>query len=153
MLHKRLSPAAWLGLALGLPVVLAVLMTLLPSPVATLGVAGFYAVLAVTGVVAFTFAAMHWKALHEAGRAAHRYAWYWGGSTALAVATFAAAFMMRDAGLSAWLEDFIASMNDKGRVTPIALAFTLGVIFAALVQMVGYILAWFAWWSARRSAD
>lgn len=153
MLHKRLSPAAWLGLAIGCPLALAVLMTLLPSPVATLGAAGFYAVLAVTLVVAFAFAAMHWKALDETGRAAHRHAWYWGGSAALGVAVLLAAVTMRNAGLSAWLEDFVASINQEGRVTPVALAFMLGVIFTSLALMAGYILVWFAWWGARRSAD
>lgn len=152
MLHKRLSPAAWLGLAMLPVILLGAGALMLPAPALGLGKTGFYIALLVAMVVGLGAAAMHWKALDEAGRAAHRYAWYWGGSTALAIATLVAALVVRVPELTAGFEHWIASLIHHD-TSPVALAFVLGVVFAALVQMVGYIFAWFSWWLSRRSAD
>lgn len=90
------------------------------------------------------FLALHtlywWRALDEAAREAHKWAWWWGGNLGLV------------AGGAAVVIAALAGMN----LLPAALPHTdaaliaLGVAAAFAAQAVGYGIAWCGWWIARR---
>lgn len=90
------------------------------------------------------FLALHtlywWRALDEAAREAHKWAWWWGGTLGL-VASGAAVVIAALAGVN---------------LLPAALPHTdaaliaLGVAAAFAAQAVGYGIAWCGWWIARR---
>jgi hypothetical protein len=150
--YKRLSPAAWLGLAVACPLVLAVGLMFVPrSAITAYGSAGFYAAMLLVTGAAIYFARNHWCALDETGRVAHRTAWYWGGSTGLGVAIVLVAVTLKAPPLLSWLEGTVTSLI-HGKTSSIGLAFFFGAMFAAILQIIGYILAWLAWWGARRNA-
>lgn len=90
------------------------------------------------------FLALHtlywWRALDEAAREAHKWAWWWGGNLSLV------------AGGAAVVIAALAGVN----LLPAALPHTdaaliaLGVAAAFAAQAVGYGIAWCGWWIARR---
>ena len=90
------------------------------------------------------FLALHtlywWRALDEAAREAHKWAWWWGGTLGLV------------AGGAAVVIAALAGVN----LLPAALPHTdaaliaLGVAAAFAAQAVGYGIAWCGWWIARR---
>ncbi len=90
------------------------------------------------------FLALHtlywWRALDEAAREAHKWAWWWGGNLGLV------------AGGAAVVIAALAGVN----LLPAALPHTdaaliaLGVAAAFAAQAVGYGIAWCGWWIARR---
>lgn len=90
------------------------------------------------------FVALHtlywWRALDEAAREAHKWAWWWGGTLGLV------------AGGAAVVIAALAGVN----LLPAALPHTdaaliaLGVAAAFAAQAVGYGIAWCGWWIARR---
>jgi hypothetical protein len=97
------------------------------------------AALAMAAVLAASF--WWWRGVDEAVREAHKAAWFWGGLIAVAVATpmlllIAAA---PDAQVEAW------ALGDD----PYSLI-TTGVLGCLTVQIVGYSVAWAAWWLKRR---
>jgi hypothetical protein len=135
---------AWAYLVIGLAPILAVLLLGdgLPRQVA----------LALSGVATLWAVALtvyHWKRLDEAARAAHRWAWYWGGSTGLAAA-------MIFAGLSlTWPElqsvfTSLAQNFDSPKRSPEQAYLFLGVAFTGVAQGVGFLGAWLYWWIAKR---
>lgn len=91
----------------------------------------------------------HWKRLDEAARTAHRWAWYWGGSTGLGAAMiFAAASLV-------WpdLQTVFASMAhalEGPKLTTEQSYLFLGVAFTALAQGFCFLGAWIYWWLAKR---
>jgi hypothetical protein len=90
------------------------------------------------------FSAIHtlywWRALDEAAREAHKWAWWWGGNLGLVVggASVVAATLMDLNLLPAFVQRSDAALVAAG---------VLGV-FAA--QAVGYGISWCGWWMARR---
>jgi len=90
------------------------------------------------------FLALHtlywWRALDEAAKEAHKWAWWWGGTLGLV------------AGGAAVVIAALAGVN----LLPAALPHTdaaliaLGVAAAFAAQAVGYGIAWCGWWIARR---
>ena len=90
------------------------------------------------------FSAIHslywWRALDEAAREAHKWAWWWGGNLGFIVGGAAVV---------------IAALNGVD-LLPAGLPHTdtaliaLGVVAAFAAQAVGYGIAWCFWWTARR---
>ena len=80
-----------------------------------------------------------WIRADEAVREAHKWSWYWGGSIGMCV------------GLGALL---LAAAN--GGDTPVAADATYGSLMIAgaslvlLPMLIGYGVAWFAWWVSKR---
>lgn len=106
------------------------------NPILEGGLVALVVALAMAGSV------VYWRRLDEAAREAHKFAWYWGGSAGLGVATIAFALMMGQAGVPVTTgfdggtrpEDFVA----------------LGILGTILAQVTGYAIAWVGWWVSKR---
>ena len=85
-----------------------------------------------------------WQAADEAVREAHKWAWYWGGSSGMAVggALVIMASLPQAAAINipAWYSD---------RTDPAAYAAT-GAFAMLALMLVGYGVAWAWWWLGRR---
>lgn len=84
----------------------------------------------------------YWRALDEAAREAHKFAWYWGGSSGLLAAGLLAMVLVRTG--SPWLD---ALIGPAPSAVTLILTGGLGVI---VPQLVGYAVAWAGWWVLRR---
>jgi hypothetical protein len=90
------------------------------------------------------FTALHtlywWRALDEAAKEAHKWAWWWGGALGLV------------AGGAAVVIAALAGVNLLPAAVPHtdAALIALGVFAVFAAQAVGYGLAWCGWWIARR---
>ncbi|HCW50260.1 MAG TPA: hypothetical protein DGP25_09935 [Brevundimonas sp.] len=90
------------------------------------------------------FLALHtlywWRALDEAAREAHKWAWWWGGNLGFIV------------GGAAVVIAALAGVNLLPAAVPHtdAALIALGVAAAFAAQAVGYGVAWCGWWIAHR---
>ena len=91
---------------------------------------------------------LSWRRLDETGRAAHRSAWFFGGSAALFITMIVATILFVVPGGSTPLVDFIDGFSKKHPAGEIG--FMIGLLFAAVVQTIGYFIAWALWWAKRR---
>lgn len=89
-----------------------------------------------------------WIRLDEAGREAHKFAWFWGGACGLLLAQFIAITVFLTPLLAGPVLSFAERYAQDGRITETA--FGLGVLCAALIQVAGYGLVWAGWWLSRR---
>lgn len=80
----------------------------------------------------------YWRLIDEAAREAHKFAWFWGGSTALAL-SLPVLFLI---DTSTW--EALLGVHDA-RYWAMA-----GVQAVILAQLAGYIIAWTAWWLRQR---
>ena len=81
-----------------------------------------------------------WRGLDEAAREAHKWAWFWGGSSGMGFGlSVLLAAALRPEALNLALEGVDAADLVKASV-----AFLLGC------QMIGYGVAWGAWWLRHR---
>lgn len=81
-----------------------------------------------------------WRGADEAVREAHKWAWYWGGSAGIVVVMIAV-------GLAGWDVIELAPMElsgDPGGLIMTGVGLTLGA------QLIGYLIAWAAWWLRHR---
>lgn len=94
------------------------------------------------------FAFIGWKRLDESGREAHKFAWFHGGGLGLLAAMLAvmAVFFIPAGGRL--VDGLISSWASKW--PPGQGGFALGVLVAAIAQIVGYAIVWAGWWMARR---
>lgn len=81
-----------------------------------------------------------WRALDEAAKEAHKWAWWWGGNLGL-VGGGAGAIIAAASGV----ERLPAALPHTD-----AALIALGVIAVFTAQAVGYGVAWCGWWIARR---
>jgi hypothetical protein len=94
------------------------------------------------------FVAIGWKRLDESGREAHKFAWFFGGGLGLVAVLLGAmiAHFTPSGGdaihglIRAW-----ASKWPEGQG-----GFMLGVLAAAIAQVIGYAVVWSGWWLSRR---
>lgn len=105
----------------------------LTIPPAMIGV--ILLVLVVLGSVA---SVAYWRNIDEAAREAHKFAWMWGGSTAMAL-VLPLPFLIGDARIVALM----------GQHSP-AEWVSIGVVGLMTAQLVGYGLAWAGWWLRQR---
>jgi len=82
-----------------------------------------------------------WRAVDEATREAHKWSWYWGGTTGLCVG--AVLFVL----VNSFPRAVDAALD--GALSP-AHALMAGMAVLAVLQVVGYALFWGGWWLARR---
>lgn len=96
----------------------------------------------------FVFAVYAWIRLDETGKEAHKFAWFWGGAFALLAALLIAIGVLTTPFFAEPVNAIIASyMRDRGEGQT---GFALGVLTAALIQIVGYGLVWTGWWLSAR---
>jgi hypothetical protein len=103
-----------------------------------------WAVMAYTAVliaVAFWIAMYCWGLLDEAQKEAHKWAWYWGGSLGLLVGLVALTVAL-------WIDPHIVEAI-KPNASPKRLV-ELGYGAAAGATLIGYGVAWAAWWRTKR---
>lgn len=103
----------------------------------------------ITMLWAAAMTGLHWKRLDETARAAHRWAWYWGGSIGLAGAMIAAASMLVVPELGS-MATSIASFMASPKYSTEQLYLFAGVVFCGLAQGAGFLGAWIYWWAAKR---
>lgn len=81
-----------------------------------------------------------WRGIDEAAREAHKWAWWWGGSGGMAFgAILLITLTARDGVLPAASQELSAADLVVG-----------GMMTILLFQLVGYAIAWAAWWLKRR---
>lgn len=103
---------------------------------------GALTIMAVVVAAAVVASLMLRRRLDEAGRSAERFAWYWGGGGAMALATvYIVAYMAAGAP---WLD-----LALRGAWSPVELI-ALGAFGVAASQVMGFAIAGAAWWLARR---
>ncbi len=105
--------------------------------------------LIITALVwATIFAFIGWRRLDESGREAHKFAWFYGGGFGLVAALFAviAAYYVPAGG------DLVDGLIGRwaSKWPPGQGGFALGVLLAAIAQVVGYAIVWSGWWLAKR---
>jgi len=81
-----------------------------------------------------------WRGADEAVREAHKWAWYWGGSTGIVVVMIAL-------GLVSWDVIELAPTAVSGEPTELIMT---GVGLTLGAQLIGYLIAWAAWWLRHR---
>lgn len=113
----------------------------LSSPIALVVVIAFAAV---TMLIAMWISLKWMSSIDEAAQEAHKWAWFWGGSSGMAVggvfvilAAMPQAAMLR---IPAWYSE---------RTDPAAYAAT-GAFAMLTLMLIGYGVAWAWWWWARR---
>lgn len=142
MSARQLPPWVFLIAAVAPLLLFLALADLLPKPFVTT-----LSVLAVLWGGAMT--ALHWKRLDEAARAAHRWAWYWGGSIGLMATMLSAVMMLVSPGFASSAVSLMSFMANP-KFTPEQLHFFAGILFCGIAQGIGFLGAWIYWWTAKR---
>lgn len=94
------------------------------------------------------FAVYAWIRLDETGKEAHKFAWFWGGAFALLAALLTAVGVLTTPFFAGTVDAFVASyMKDRGEGPT---GFALGILAAAIAQIIGYGLVWTGWWLSAR---
>ena len=103
-----------------------------------------FAFVIVSMVAALPLAFRWWSKVDEAVREAHKWAWFWGGSTGLLlVLPLNAAFMLTD---WAFYRQYLALLHVRDGFGE----FAAGILTAVLCMSIGYVIAWAYWWWKRR---
>jgi hypothetical protein len=102
---------------------------------------------AITLGIGLVFALLHWARADEAARSAHRWSWFWGSTWGLVAALAASAAIVATPALGEQLETML---RDDPRGPPVVLAFAAGVLFLAIAQAAGALVAWAGWWLSKR---
>lgn len=96
----------------------------------------------VVSVGLVTWAAFYcWSLLDEAQKEAHKWAWYWGGSTGLMVGAIVVLIALK---VDPHLAEAIRPNGSSATFV------AMGFMGAALSTVAGYGVAWAAWWLTRR---
>lgn len=141
MAIRKLPPWALTLIAMAPALALLPFVKILPDAAVLI-----WSALAIVWVV--VLACLSWRRMDETGRAAHRTAWFWGGSAALFLTLVASIFLYTIPGAADPLVRFIDAWSSKHPAGE--MGFMFGLLFAALVQMIGYFIAWAFWWAKRR---
>jgi len=92
-----------------------------------------------TAIVAlFWVSIIYWRNIDEAARAAHTFAWFWGGAGGM--------LAILPIGLVVSTERLVAMFGQRD---PLEWA-TLGFVSLLTAQLVGYGLVWVGWWLRQR---
>ena len=98
---------------------------------------------ALLAAFAMWFGAAWMKSIDEAAQEAHKWSWYWGGTSGMAVAMIF--YMLHYLPESVnWHVPTLMGRND-----PVAYAVSGGA-FVVILMLVGYTIAWALWWLTRR---
>ena len=89
-------------------------------------------------VVLFWVSLIYWRNIDEAARAAHNFAWFWGGAgSILAILPFGALVSN---------ERLLAVFSERSPAEWVA----LGFVSLLTAQLIGYGLVWCIWWLRQR---
>ena len=104
------------------------------------GALGAALMLAAVLVLGLVSTVSYWRRLDEAAREAHKFAWYWGGSTGVAIALVIAVVLSQT--------DLLA-VGFAGSTTTGELV-SLGMMAAMGLQAACYLAVWAGWWLSKR---
>lgn len=93
-------------------------------------------------IAAMAVSVFWWLTIDEAQREAHKWAWYWGGSSGLLISVFA--FVAALAGGDALMMPYVRFMDYEGHLV------ALGMITSLAPAIIGYGIAWLIWWLRHR---
>lgn len=130
---------AIIGLTVMVMVVTVTVLFLLETLV---GVSGFWvnaALFMVTMMIVMALCVWWWRGIDEAAREAHKWAWWWGGTGGMAVGGAVL--------LSLQLNDDLPINSTD---LPAGDLIAWGMMSILLFQVVGYAIAWAAWWLRHR---
>ena len=139
---RSLSPSAVLGLVLAPLIILAAVAGPLSKGSPPLFHAVVIAVTAVSVVLSFIW----WSKLDEIDKEAHKFAWFWGGSSALGLVAVSIVPLWLSRDLGRFVHELGAGLAD---VYPGAGGFIVGVVACALAQFLGYAIVYVVWWAKR----
>ena len=88
-----------------------------------------------------------WRRMDETGRAAHKFAWFTGGSLGLLAALIASMVIMATPAAGNAVADFVGQFpkHPAGQM-----GFVFGLLAAGVAQVIGYAIVWTMWWAKRR---
>jgi hypothetical protein len=141
MTIRKLPPWAFTLISLAPALALLPFVKVIPSE-------GVLVLSGVAVIWSVAFSCLSWRRLDETSRAAHISAWLWGGSGALFAMLIVIGVMRVAPGASQPLVDVIDAFSKKHPAGETG--FIFGVMAAAMVQVVGYFIAWLVWWGKRR---
>ena len=81
---------------------------------------------------------LYWRRIDEAAREAHKFAWYWGGSLGLAIASAVMVIVQRSN------LPFLPTDMPAGELV------AFGITLCMVAQVLCYGVVWVWWWLARR---
>jgi hypothetical protein len=146
MAQRGISAGAWYGIAFGTALCLEfgglalTRVTHMPLPL-------WIGVLLAVGA-GLWFAGRAWRRLDETAREAQKSAMFWGGSFGLLAALIVT--MTMPFAREAWHGLFAYLDAHRGLYPLHAFTFIAGVLFAALMAVLGFLIAWAAWWARAR---
>ncbi|MFA4952288.1 hypothetical protein [Brevundimonas sp.] len=106
------------------------------------GVSGFWVnavILLVAMAVATALCIWWWRGIDEAAREAHKWAWWWGGTGGMAVGAIVVLSLQLGEDVPITATNLSAGDLIAG-----------GMMAILLFQLVGYSIAWAAWWLRHR---
>ena len=106
------------------------------------GVSGFWVnavILLVAMAVATALCIWWWRGIDEAAREAHKWAWWWGGTGGMAVGAIVVLSLQLGEDVPITATNLSAGDLIAG-----------GMMAILLFQVVGYSIAWAAWWLRHR---
>jgi hypothetical protein len=133
--RRPLSPARLLMVFAGLAVVFGVVGGLLSGSAGKSLV--FLLFVVILGVFIGWTSIIYWRRLDEAAREAHKFAWYWGGSTGLLLCG-GAVVLLGEYSDKAWLWPGLDP-------SPVNYLYT-GIMTALFTQIICYGIVWAGWW-------
>lgn len=83
-----------------------------------------------------------WRNLDEAAQEAHKWAWWWGGSAGMLAGVLAFVLLETFGGR--------AGVTLLDGTAPVGEAMSQGAAAILMFQVVGYVIAWAAWWLRHR---
>jgi hypothetical protein len=149
-LQRRFRPTLAHAVAALAPAVAWSLSVLCVPAVREMEAGGLWVVTFLVGVWSLVFSGFWWAGLDEASREAHKFAWYWGAGVGLILAMLIAlpVNFRPVTDLLAGAINRFTPVSPKWR--PESLTFFFGVLFAAVVQVIAFAIAWLGWWASRK---
>ena len=99
----------------------------------------------------------HWRGIDEPSREAHKFAYFWGMGSGVAIAILLAIEIAVLPGAQAlignWIDGFITEASAKWGQRAAATGFYLGIMACALFSFVAYFIVWLCWWAYQRAGS
>ena len=143
---SRLSAHGWYGISIG--GTLAIMAVGIVVERAIHQILPFWIAIFAATAWGFATAGQAWKRVDEAAREAQKSAWFWGGTAGLVLALIIT--MTMPLARDTWHGVFQFIDARRGAWPLHALTFVDGVLFAAILQVVGFFFGITTWWTAKR---
>ena len=95
--------------------------------------------LAATVVISLALGLLWWSRIDEAAREAHKWAWWWGGSSGMVIGLIPL-LVFGTGPVDDWIPQSLSP----------AAGFAGGILTVIACQVLGYLIAWIWWWISKR---